>query len=89
MDIRELLSRITPEIYISLKRSIEIGSWPDGRKLPSEQRSLSMQAVIAYAQDLPTRHRTGFVPPKQAACESGVPEEEPLSWKYSKIDEHN
>ena len=89
MDIRELLSRITPEIYISLKRSIEIGRWPDGRKLTSEQRSLSMQAVIAYEQDLPEHQRTGFVPPKQSACDLGVPEEEPLSWKYSKIDEHN
>ena len=89
MDIRELLSRITPEIYVSLKKSIEIGRWPDGRKLTSEQRSLSMQAVIAYEQDLPKHQRTGFVPPKQSPCDSGVPEEEPLSWKYSKIDEHN
>ena len=46
MDIRELLSRITPEIYVSLKKSIEIGRWPDGRKLTSEQRLLSMQAVL-------------------------------------------
>ena len=61
MDIRELLSRITPEIYVSLKRSIEIGRWPDGRKLTSEQRLLSMQAVIAYEQDLPEHQRTGFV----------------------------
>ena len=67
MNIRELLSRITPEIYVSLKRSIEIGRWPDGRKLTSEQRLLSMQAVIAYEQDLRAHQRTGFVTPKKSA----------------------
>ena len=82
MNIRELLSRITPEIYVSLKRSIEIGRWPDGRKLTSEQRLLSMQAVIAYEQDLPEHQRTGFVTPKKSTCDSDVPEEEPLSWKH-------
>lgn len=30
MDIKGLLSKITPEVYLSLKRSIEIGRWPDG-----------------------------------------------------------
>ena len=72
MDIKELLSKITPEVYLSLKRSIEIGRWPDGRKLTSEQRSLSIQAVIAYEQDLPEHQKTGFVPHKKSACDSGV-----------------
>ena len=82
MDVRELLSRITPEIYISLRRSIEIGRWPDGRKLTSEQRSLCMQAVIAYEKDVPEHQKTGFVPSKKSACDSSVAREEPLSWKH-------
>ena len=82
MDIKGLLSKITPEVYLSLKRSIEIGRWPDGRKLTSEQRSLSIQAVIAYEQDLPEHQKTGFVPHKKSACDSGVAEEKPLSWKH-------
>ena len=82
MDIKELLSKITPEVYLSLKRSIEIGRWPDGRKLTSEQRSLCMQAVIAYEQDLPENRKTGFVPSKKSDCEIGDLEEKPLSWKH-------
>jgi hypothetical protein len=43
---------------------------------------LSIQAVIAYEQDLPEHQKTGFVPHKKSACVSGVPEEKPLSWKH-------
>jgi uncharacterized protein YeaC (DUF1315 family) len=82
MDIKELLSKITPEVYGSLRRSIEVGRWPDGRKLTSEQKSLCMQAVIAYELDFPEHQKTGFVPSKKSDCRSGVPEEKPISWKH-------
>jgi uncharacterized protein YeaC (DUF1315 family) len=48
MDLQKLLSSITPDIYQNLKLAVEIGKWPDGNKLSSEQRQLCMQAVIAY-----------------------------------------
>ena len=50
MDLRQLLSSITPDIYENLKRAVELGKWPDGRALSDEQKALCMQAIIAYDQ---------------------------------------
>ncbi len=62
MDYQQLISHITPEIHVSLKRAIEIGRWPDGRRISDEQRALCMEAVIAYeTQHLPERERVGFI----------------------------
>jgi hypothetical protein len=43
-----------------------------------------MQAVIAYDARKPAEQRTGYVPPKTAACEPSAPDAEqpqPLQWK--------
>jgi hypothetical protein len=48
MQYKQMLEQLTPEIYEQFKRAIEIGKWPDGRKLSDEQKSLCMEAVIAY-----------------------------------------
>lgn len=62
MSFKQLIEKITPEIYRNLQRAIEIGKWPDGRLLTAEQRELSMQAVIAFeAQHVDERERTGFI----------------------------
>jgi uncharacterized protein YeaC (DUF1315 family) len=58
----EMIENITPEIYQSLKLAVEIGKWPDGRKLTQEQKELSLQAVIAWElQNLPEEERTGYI----------------------------
>lgn len=58
----EMIENITPEIYQSLKLAVEIGKWPDGRKLTQEQKELSLQAVIAWEiQNLPEEERTGYM----------------------------
>ena len=50
----DAIENITPEIYESLKLAVEIGKWPDGRKLTKEQKELSLQAMIAWEmQNLP------------------------------------
>lgn len=62
MNFKQLIDGITPEIYRNLKRAIEIGKWPDGRLLTTEQRELSMQAVIAFeAKHFDESERTGFI----------------------------
>jgi uncharacterized protein len=62
MDLKQLLTQLTPDIYRNLKRAVEIGKWPDGRVLTREQRELCMQAVIAYeVQHLDEHERTGFI----------------------------
>ena len=48
MDFADLLRNITPDIYQNLKRGVELGKWPDGTPLTSEQKALCMQALIAY-----------------------------------------
>jgi len=62
-DLDAILDIITPEIYQNLKRSIELGKWPDGRVLSREQREMSMQAVIAWEtrNEVPADQRTGYI----------------------------
>ncbi len=84
MDLKQLLDSITPEVYESLKRAIELGKWPDGRVLSAGQKELCMQAVIAYDARKPADQRTGYVPPKTTACEppaSADEQPQTLRWK--------
>lgn len=89
MELKQILATITPEIYENLRRSIELGKWPDGRRLSKEQKELSIQAIIAYEKDFPEAERTGFVPPKGAACDPLESEEKPISWKSSHTPQSN
>ena len=58
----QMLENITPDIYEGLKLAVEIGKWPDGRKLSRDQVELCLQAVIAYeAKHLDERERVGFI----------------------------
>ncbi len=58
----EMLRNITPEVYASLKKAVEIGKWPDGRKLTGEQKELCMQAMIGWElENLPEEERTGYM----------------------------
>jgi len=62
MDYHMLIDGMSPEIYQNLKRAIEIGKWPDGRVLTSEQRATVMEALIAWgAKHLPEEQRVGFI----------------------------
>jgi uncharacterized protein len=86
MDFQQLLDSITPEIYESFKKAVELGKWPDMRPLSEEQKSLCMQAIIAYEQRKPEEQRTGYVPPKTTACSSDLPDDhlddqQPLKWQ--------
>lgn len=86
MNFNDLFDSITPEIYQSLKRAVELGKWPNGEKLTREQRDNCMQAVIAYElKNLPEEQRSGYIPPKSHThCggegEISEPEESPLKW---------
>jgi len=65
----EAIENITPEIHQSLKLAVEIGKWPDGRKLTQEQKELTLQALIAWEiQNLPEEQRIGYMGPQ--GCES-------------------
>lgn len=81
-NIAELIDNITPDIYKSLKRAIELGKWPTGKKISDEQRQLCMQAVIAYEQKhFKPKHRSGYVPPKKTLCDTPDTNEQVLTIK--------
>lgn len=60
---------LTPEVIENFKRAIEIGKWPDGKKLSQEQRETCMQAIITYEHlHIDEKERTAYVPPKPTPC---------------------
>lgn len=62
MNYEQLIQAMTPEMHQSLKRAIELGKWPDGRKLTAEQSDICMRAVIAYDQEhKPENERVGYI----------------------------
>lgn len=62
MDFEQLINNITPDIYRSLKRAIELGKWPDGRVLTQQQKELCMEAVINYEHHhVAETERVGFI----------------------------
>jgi uncharacterized protein YeaC (DUF1315 family) len=88
MDYRKLIDTMTPEIYRSLRRAVEIGKWPDGKPLSSQQRSESLQALIAWGQlHLPEHERIGYIDRGHKAgqvCDD--PAESPLKWQGESLD---
>jgi len=67
----EMIENITPEIYQSLKLAVEIGKWPDGRKLSQEQKELTLQALIAWEiHNLPEEERIGYMGPQECSSKS-------------------
>jgi uncharacterized protein YeaC (DUF1315 family) len=58
----KILAALTPEIVTNFKRAIELGKWPDGRRLTDEQRVTCLQAVILWeGKHLPEEQRTGYI----------------------------
>ncbi|ACE84512.1 YeaC family protein [Cellvibrio japonicus] len=85
MNLQQLLASLTPDIYHSLKRAVELGKWPDGNRLTQAQRELCMQAVIAYEhKNLPQDTHTGYIPPEpHSFCGSDHEHEDhdkPIKW---------
>ncbi|GAA0850191.1 hypothetical protein GCM10009113_31160 [Marinobacter szutsaonensis] len=63
MTYEELIERLDPAVYRNLRQSIELGKWPDGRKMTAEQRAISLEAVIYYENkhNVPEEERVGFL----------------------------
>lgn len=63
MTYEELIERLDPTVYRSLRRAVELGKWPDGRPISDEQRSICMEAVLYYENhhDLPEAERVGYI----------------------------
>ncbi|NND69687.1 MAG: DUF1315 family protein [Halioglobus sp.] len=62
MDYQQMIEAMSREVYDSLRRALELGKWPDGRRLSAEQRQETMQAVIAWGEmHLPPEQRVGYI----------------------------
>lgn len=63
MTYEELIRQMDPEVYQRLRRSIELGKWPDGRRLTPEQKAISLEAVIYYENlhNIPEQERVGYL----------------------------
>ncbi|WP_192456883.1 YeaC family protein [Musicola keenii] len=48
MQIDDLISVMTPEIYQRLVTAVELGKWPDGVVLSVEQKENALQAVMLW-----------------------------------------
>ncbi len=83
MDYLQLIENMSPAIYQSLLRSVELGKWPDGKTLTLEQRANAMQAIIAWGeQHLAAPDRVGYIEKKKKLEEHcDAPQTTPLNWK--------
>lgn len=60
--LEKMLAALTPETVSAFRLAVEIGKWPDGRRLTPEQRETCMQAMIAWEhRHLPEQQRTGYI----------------------------
>ncbi len=60
--LERMLEALTPDVVDRLRLAVEIGKWPDGRRLSQEQRETCMQAVLAWEmRHLPEEQRTGYI----------------------------
>ena len=63
MNFKQLAESLNPQTYQAIKQSVEIGKWPNGVALTSEQQALCIEALITYEQHhLPQNEHTGFMP---------------------------
>ncbi|EKY3090776.1 YeaC family protein [Cronobacter dublinensis] len=54
MNLEDLISSMTPEVYERLATAVELGKWPDGVALTPEQKENSLQLVMLWQM----RHNT-------------------------------
>ena len=48
MELKDIVAAMTAETRENLALAVEIGRWPDGSKLSEQQKSSSLQAIIAW-----------------------------------------
>lgn len=48
MDISQLITQMTPDLYRRVQQLVETGKWFDGQPMTAEQRETCLQAVMVY-----------------------------------------
>ncbi len=88
MTYEELIERLDPAVYRNLRQSIELGKWPDGRKMTAEQRAISLEAVIYYENkhNVPEEERVGYLDRGSKAGTACDPSVQPAASNNQDID---
>ncbi|TBW59559.1 DUF1315 family protein [Marinobacter halodurans] len=75
MTYEELIKRLDPTVYRSLRRAVELGKWPDGRPVSEEQRQICMEAVIHYENEhhIPEKERVGYIDRERKELQDSTP----------------
>ncbi len=60
MNFEQLIESMTPDIYQTMKTSVEIGKWPDGTPLTQEQKEAAIRAVMVYDAQNSDEHSEPF-----------------------------
>ncbi len=81
MTLEELVAQMGPEQHTQMRRAIELGKWPDGRKLSADDKAFCMQAVIAYeAKNVGEQERVGFMDESKKGCLPDWLKPEAIKW---------
>ncbi|MEO6698925.1 MAG: DUF1315 family protein [Paraperlucidibaca sp.] len=60
--LARMLDVLTPDIVANLRRAVELGKWPDGKRLTPAQLETCLQAVIVWEkQHLPVTEHSGYI----------------------------
>lgn len=77
MQFDDIVNALSEDRYEVLKRSVELGKWPDGRILSNEEKGVSLQILIAYdRKHKPQEQRIGYIPPPD---KTGCDHDEPVA----------
>ncbi|MBK8969838.1 MAG: DUF1315 family protein [Hahellaceae bacterium] len=62
-DFKGAASQLAPEVVSRFRQALELGRWPDGRKVTPEQKQILMESVLLAeaAQGMPMEQRTGYI----------------------------
>ncbi|GEK71493.1 MULTISPECIES: YeaC family protein [Halomonas] len=72
MTFERMIQQMTPAIYESLKQSVALRKWPDGRFLTAEQTELCLEAVMRYEAEnnVPAEERVGYLERRTCGADS-------------------
>ncbi len=61
-DFSQGAQQLDAQVVAQLRRAVELGKYPDGRRLDAAERALCMQAIILWeGQHLQAEQRTGYI----------------------------
>ncbi len=84
-DFQQLIEQMDPSVHMNLKTAVELGRWPNGERLSSEQIEWCLQAIIAYEhRHLPAHERIGHIDRSglgAGSCDRSGEQARPLKWQ--------